>query len=429
MCAILHSGVVSLFFLMHAIQQHQLECGLRIITESIPGVKTAALNWGVRAGVATNKHDGDSVLLAELVQRGATGMSAKEHNDALDSLGVRKQISCGIEFFRVSSVMLGSHLTQGIPLLGAYLLDPALPEDGLGPCQSLCLQSILSIDDNPSHKASIALNEHHFGSPFGRSSYGEVEEITSATIERLREVHSNYFVPEDSILAVAGDVQHEEVVDTVSELVREWKGTKLPGVPNGDTNRGVHWIEQDSSQVHICFAFDAPCANEEHELSEAVAISVLGGATSGRLFTQVRQRRSLCYSVSAQYAPSRERSVVRMHAGTTPERAKKTIEVCLEQLSLLRNGITQEEFARTIQRMKSRTVMHGEATTARAGALWGDQYTLGRVRSLADKLREIEGISLENVNKWLKNRDFGKITLVYVGPEDLGLPPNILTGV
>ena len=115
-----------------------------------------------------------------------------------------------------------------------------------------------------------------------------------------------------------------------------------------------------------------------------------------------------------------------MHAGTTPERAKETIEVCLEQLSILQNGITQDEFARTIQRMKSRTVMHGESTTARASSLWGDQYALGKTRSLADKMREIDGISLENVNNWLKNRDYGKLTLVYVGPSDLNLPTNIL---
>ena len=411
---------------MHSIQHQQLDCGLRVITESIPGSKTAALNWGVRGGVATNKHDGDSTLLAELVLRGANGMSSKKHNDALESLGIRKQVSCGIEFFRVTSIMLGSHLTQGIPLLGAYLLNPELPEEGLEPCKSLCLQSILSIDDNPSHKASVALNKHHFKKPFGRSSYGEAKEIASATIERVRDVHAKSFVPENSILTIAGDVRHDEVVETVSTLVQSWTGVNASVVSGETPGRGVHWIEQDSSQVHISFAIDGPSAQEKDVLSEAVAISVFGGATSGRLFTQVRQRRSLCYSVSAQFAPSKERSVIRMHAGTTPERAKETIEVCLEQLSILQNGITQDEFARTIQRMKSRTVMHGESTTARASSLWDDQYALGKTRSLADKMREIDGISLENVNNWLKNRDYGKLTLVYVGPSDLNLPTNIL---
>jgi predicted Zn-dependent peptidase len=411
---------------MSTIQQHQFDSGLRVITESIPGTKTVAVNWAVPSGVATNQHDGDSVVLAELVQRGVSGLCAKEHNDALDSLGVRRQVSCGIEFFRVSAVMLGCHFTQGIPLIGAYLLNPELPPDGLDACKSLCLQSIQSLEDDPSHLVGVALNQHHLPSPFNRSAYGSVREIESATIERLREVHTSSFVPDGSILVVAGDIHHDEVVACIGDIVASWEGTQNTIETIGCTSRGIHWIQRDTNQVHLAFAFDGPSAIDENVLHEAVAISVFGGATSGRLFTQVRQRRSLCYSVSAQFAPARERSVIRMRAGTTPERAKETVEVCLHQLNKLREGITQEEFARTIQRMKSQTVMHGEATTARASALWGDQYAIGRTRSLTERVEEIDSISYVKVNSWLKNRDFGDLTLVYVGPEDLELDANAL---
>ncbi len=411
---------------MSTIQHHQFDSGLRVITESIPGTKTVAVNWAVPSGVATNQHDGDSVLLAELVQRGVTALSAKEHNDALDSLGIRRQVSCGIEFFRVSSVMLGTHFVQGIPLIGAYLLSPELPRDGLDACKSLCLQSIQSLEDDPSHLVGVALNQYHFPAPFNRSAYGVAREIESATIDRLQEVHTESFVPDGSILVVAGDIHHDEVVASIGNIVCSWKGTQKRIETTEGTNRGIHWIQRDTNQVHLAFAFDGPRAEDENVLLEAVAISVFGGASSGRLFTQVRQRRSLCYSVSAQFAPARERSVIRMRAGTTPERAKETVDVCIHQLNELRNGITKEEFARTIQRMKSRTVMHGEATTARASALWGDQYAIGRTRSLAERVEEIDGITYEKVNNWLKNRDFGELTLAYVGPEDLELDANTL---
>lgn len=411
---------------MSTIQHHQFDSGFRIITETIPGTKTVAINWAVPSGVATNQHDGDSVLLAELVQRGVSGLSAKEHNDALDSLGIRRQVSCGTEFFRVSAVMLGSQFIQGIPLVGAYLLSPELPCDSLDACKSLCLQSIQSLEDDPAHLVGVTLNQYHFPSPFNRSAYGAVREIESASIDRLQEVHTRSFVPDGSILVVAGDVQHDEVVTCIGNLIASWEGTQKRIETIDSTNRGVHWIQRDTNQVHLAFAFDGPNATNENVLHEAVAISVFGGATSGRLFTQVRQRRSLCYSVSAQFAPARERSVIRMRAGTTPERAKETVEVCLHQLNELRKGITQEEFARTIQRMKSRTVMHGESTTARASALWGDQYAIGRTRSLSERVEEISNISYEKVNNWLKNRNFGELTLAYIGPEDLGLASDAL---
>jgi len=122
---------------MTPINQHTLSNGLTIVTHFIPGVKTVALHWGVRAGVAMNARDGESTILAELIQRGVRGLNAKEHNDALDAIGVKKQVSCGIEYLRISSVMLGNRVIEAIPLLGAYITSPTLPEEHLNPCKSL----------------------------------------------------------------------------------------------------------------------------------------------------------------------------------------------------------------------------------------------------------------------------------------------------
>lgn len=387
-----------------------------MITQYIPNVKSVALNWGVRAGVAMNSNDGESVLLAELIQRGVHDFDAKQHNDALDAIGVNRHVSCGVEYLRVSSVMLGNRLSEALPLLGAYLLNPLLPEEHLSPCKSLCLQSIQSLADNPSHLATVELNAHHLPAPYNRSAYGTEDCIESATIEQLRGVYQQRFIPNDSILVIAGEVNHKKVVEEIDNLVSTWDSGNQLHIQSTSSDRGFHWVKQDTSQVHLSFAFDAPNANDDHSIIESVAISVFGGATSGRLFTQVRQRRSLCYSVSAQYAPAKQRSTVRMHAGTTPERADETVQVCLEQLSELKRGITQEEFTRTIQRMKSRTVMHGESTTARASALWGDQYALGKTRSLADRLQEIEAVKFDEVNDWLSQREYGKLTCIAVGP-------------
>lgn len=409
---------------MQNIKHHTYSNGLLLITEYIPSVQTVALNWSIRAGVATNTHDGESVLLAELIQRGVLGLNTKEHNDQLDAIGVRKHITCGVEFLRISSIMLGNRLFEALPLLGAYFLSPTMPESELPACKSLALQSIQSLADNPSHLGSVELNKHHFPPPFNRSTYGDSACIEGTTIEQLHDVYKRLFLPNNSVLVLTGNVDHERVVGEVEELVSQWTEGSVHSIDSTSHTRGAYWIEQDSSQVHLSFAFDSLNAADEKSILESAAISVFGGATSGRLFTQVRQRRSLCYSVSALYSPAKERSVVRIHAGTTPQRADETAQVCLEQLAELQHGITQEEFDRTIQRMKSRTVMHGESTAQRAAALWGDQFALGKTRSLADRLEEIDAITLNNVNDWLSNREIGEITFVAVGPKEIKLNLN-----
>ena len=400
---------------MNNIACHTFDSGLQLVTEKISSVKTASVNWTVRAGVATNEYDGDSVLLSELVQRGARDLTAKQHNDAIELLGAKRQVECGTEFFRVSGVLLGKKIEPVLPLLGDYLMNATLPEEDLVACKSLCLQSIQSLADNPARQVSIALGEHHHPSPYNRSAYGDPTSIESASIRRLQAVYES-FSPDGSVLIVAGDIDHDKIVSVVEEVSDCWGG-EISGQPSEEPpTRGVHWIEQDTSQSHIAIAFDAPNASEVGELQESIAVAAFGGATSGRLFTQVRQRRSLCYSVSAHYASSKNRSTLRIHAGTTPQRANETVRVCLDQLKELRLGITRDEFDRAVLRMKSRTVMRGESTPSRASMLWVDYHTTGKPKTLKDRLCEIDSVTYESVNEWLEARVFDRGTLVTLGP-------------
>jgi predicted Zn-dependent peptidase len=400
---------------MNNITCHTFESGLQLVTEKISSVKTVAVNWSVRSGVATNEHDGDSVLLSELVQRGARDLTAKQHNDALELLGAKRQVECGIEFFRVSGVMLGKKVETVLPLLGDYLMNATLPEEDLAACKSLCMQSIQSLADNPARQVSIALGEHHHSSPYNRSTYGDPASIESASIRRLRSVYDS-FTPDGSVLIVVGDIEHDKIVAVVEQIANCWDGASRIDPLEEPPDRGVHWIKQETSQSHIAIAFDAPNANEDGELQESIAISIFGGATSGRLFTQVRQRRSLCYSVSAHYASSKNRSTLRIHAGTTPQRADETVSVCLDQLNELRMGITRDEFDRAVLRMKSRSVMRGESTPSRASMLWIDHHSTGKPKTLNDRLREIDSVTYESVNEWLEARVFDQGTLVTLGP-------------
>ena len=404
-----------------------LKNGLQIITEHLPNVQTVALNWILPAGVVTNTFDGDSAVLAEWVQRGTQQHNSKELQAAIDLLGVQKEVSCGKEFFSVSAVLLKNKLSEAMPLLGSILLNPSLPETDLQACKNLCLQTISSLKDDLAGRVSIKLNQEHFPSPYNRSGYGDAKCIENATAKRLFKTYQETFVPNGAMFTCAGNVNHRDVVKIIEKMTSGWVGSPANQTETKEVaSRGAHWIEHDSSQVHIGIALDAPNLTNPKSLHEAIAISILGGATSGRLFTQVRQKRSLCYSVAARYARAKERAVVRIYAGTTPERARETIDVCLQELWNLRKGITQNEFNRACLRMKSRIVMQGESTSARSRALWADYYALGKSRSLAERLDEIDQIDLTSVNDWLQERKFGKLTLVTLGPDELNFSPNQL---
>ncbi len=159
---------------------------------------------------------------------------------------------------------------------------------------------------------------------------------------------------------------------------------------------------------------------------ERLAIAVLSGSSSGRLFTEVRQKRSLSYSVGAAYRPGRDDGLVSLYAGTTPDRAQETLDVCAAEIERLYGGdggsVSREEFDRAVVGLKSHLIMQGESTPARAGGLGRDHFALGRARTLDELARAIDAITVDDLNEYTANRRLGPLTLVTVGPSALAPP-------
>jgi predicted Zn-dependent peptidase len=166
-------------------------------------------------------------------------------------------------------------------------------------------------------------------------------------------------------------------------------------------------------------AYDAPPERDKHSMTERLAIAVLSGSTSGRLFTEVRQKRSLCYSVGASYRAGRDTGMVSLYAGTTPERAQETLDVCREEIERIKSGVTHAEFNRAVVGLKSHQIMQGESTPARAAALVYDQFRLGRARTLEEVAAVIDSITIEQLNQYIASRQFGEFTVVSIGPAKL----------
>jgi predicted Zn-dependent peptidase len=169
-------------------------------------------------------------------------------------------------------------------------------------------------------------------------------------------------------------------------------------------------------------AFDAPPEKDRNSLVERLAMGVLSGSTSGRLFTEVRQKRSLCYSVGASYRAGRDTGMISLYAGTTPERAQETLDVCRSEIERMKSGVTQAEFNRAVTGLKSHQIMQGESTPARAAALVYDQFRVGRARTLEEVAAAVDAISIERLNQYIAGREFGEFTTVSIGPAPLNVP-------
>jgi predicted Zn-dependent peptidase len=412
---------------MERITAITLDCGMTLVVESMPGVRSAALSWLIPAGTANEPEglEGLSALWAELVMRGAGGLSSREHADALDRLGIGRSTDTGSYHLRIAATMVGDRLLEGLGLIVDMLLRPRFEAEAVEPARDLALQALESLKDDPHERAAIAAKRRHFPVPLNRSGLGTVEGLTRISRDQIVQGWLERARPVGSILAVAGAVDAAALAGRLNGLLAGWSGA-APGYQRGPAApRGYAHESDRTNQVQIVILGDAPPETHADSMLEKVAVSVLSGGMSGRLFTEVREKRGLCYSVSAGYSSGKEFGSIVGYVGTTPERAQMSLEVLLaemERVNTPEGRVQPEEFQRAITGMKSRLVFSGESTAARASALAYDMHRLGRPRGLDEMARAIDGVSLASLNAYLSRRRAGVLTIQTLGPAPL-VPP------
>jgi predicted Zn-dependent peptidase len=220
---------------------------------------------------------------------------------------------------------------------------------------------------------------------------------------------------------VAGNVEWQPLLDQVGRLFGDWQGGAEPELTLGRQPKPHEHLQKDTTQTQIGIAYPSvPIGHPDYYAAQG-AVHVLSGGMSSRLFTEVREKRGLCYSVWASYQTFKDRGSILCYAGTTNERAQETFDVTLNELLRLQNGIEDEEVQRVQAGLKSSLIMQQESTNARAGALASDWYFLGRVRSFDEIQTAIDSLTPANIVTHLKKFPPKEFTIVTLGPQALKL--------
>ena len=407
---------------MNQIQTHRYDNGLILVTEKIESAQSLAMSLLLPAGSGQEPSDqiGVATLLSEMMFRGTQSHSAKEHSDAMDDLGLDRSTSVDSLFLRLSATMIHTQRGEALPLLFDMVRQPKLSEESLEPARDLSLQTLDALEDEPQQKTFIALRQRHYRHPVNRCTMGERKAIENLTLEQIQQYKDQTFVPSGAILSFAGQFDFEELKNQVGQLLGDWQGQRDDIVLSGQPIGGYEHLTTQSQQVHIGLAYDT--VNETDEpasMLQRSAIAVLAGGMSSRLFTEVREKRGLCYAVYSMYASNKFMGVVLGYAGTTPQRSQETLDVMRNEFIRLADGIEPNEFNRAMVGMKTRLVMQGESTHARASAIAMDQHTFGAPRTLDELIAQVDAVTLDKLNAYVKANPPGQMTIISIGPDAL----------
>jgi len=403
-----------------------LDNGLVGACEHIGGVRSVGARIFLPCGVIHEDDDarGAAPVCAELLLRGSRTHASREQADLFDLAGASRDASAHRRVVSVSLGALGDELERALTLLGDMVLDPAMGDESFGAARRLALGTLRSLEDDPQERAVLGARARHLPEPHARNPYGTEEGLVSLTAERVRAWWRARARPQGAVVALSGAIDPVAAMGMIRSVFSGWDGAAPPVGEGAEPPRGYAHERDETNQVQIVLVHDAPRAAHEHETLERLAIAVLSGGMSGRLFSEVREKRGLCYAVSAHYRASREHGVVTAYAGTTPERAQESLDVLVAELHRLGDsGVDAEEFDRARIGLKSRLVFAGESTGARSGAIASDIDNRGEARTLREVTAAIDAVTLDELNAYLASRSLGNTTIQTLGPEPL-TPPS-----
>ncbi|MSR32764.1 MAG: insulinase family protein [Gemmataceae bacterium] len=390
----------------------------------MPHLRSAAVNILVPAGCSRDPkgEEGMASILSDMITRGAGKRNNRELTLAMDAIGFDRACSPGPINMRVWGSSLARNLPQSMEFLADILLRPQLPKKELAAAKALALQEIQALEDDPKRKTLVELGKKHFPFPLGNDPRGTAEGIRAITSTSLERYWKDHFKPEGAILAVAGNLEWKVLRDQVEKLFGKWKGKKGPELKLQPAPGGVHHIPKETEQVQIGFAWPSVPPTHPEYFNAVGMVNVLSGGMSSRLFTEVREKRGLCYSVWASYKNVNNLGAITCYAGTTTDKAQETLDVLFDQLKKLEKGIKEEEVRRVKIGIKSSLLIQEESSSSRAGSIASDWYYYGRVRPLEEIQKAVDGLTTEKILKHAKKFPPKKITLVTLGARPLKPP-------
>jgi len=407
--------------------------GIRVITERMPHVRSVAVGVWVETGSRREPESrgGMSHLIEHLVFKGTATRTAEDIARAMDSVGGQMDAFTTKEHTCFYVQVLDEHLPLAVDLLTDILLHPLFNADELEREKSVVLQEIKMVEDTPDDIIhDIFAGQIWEGHALGRPILGTRDAVTAYGRDTILSHFTEEYVPPKVIIAVAGNVTHERVVDLFGRGFNGFR-REAPDRPHEAPvmKAGVNIVAKTLEQVHLVMGFPGL----PHAAPERYALfllnDIVGGSMSSRLFQEVRERQGLVYSIHSGVQAFLDTGILYVYAATDPPNFSKVLKSTLKELrELKKTGVTEEELRRTKDHLKGSLMLSLESTSSRMNRLAKHEMHLGSFLTMDEMLSGIDTVRHEEVQALVTELlDEERLALTTLGPLDRrNLPRELL---
>ena len=405
--------------------------GLRVITESLPAVRSVA--FGIWAGVGSRDEDlahaGATHYLEHLLFKGTSRRSALDISAEMDAVGGELNAFTAKEYTCYYARVLDADLPLAIDVLADMVTNSLIEEKEVDAERGVILEEIAMNEDDPSDTVHEAFAAQLFGdSPMGRPILGSVDSINSITRPQIAEHYAARYKPENLVVAAAGSLEHEQVV----ELTRAAFGSALsgsaqplpprllaPAAVEAAAGTGVRLVSRGIEQANLVLGCGGLSRTDERRFALGVLNAALGGGMSSRLFQEVREKRGLAYSVysfSSQHADS---GIWGVYAGCLPAKADEVLSICRDEIAkVISGGLTGDELDRGKGQLRGSIVLGLEDPSSRMSRLGKSELVYPRLEPVDEILAAIDAVTHDDVREVAASVLAQPKALAVVGPFD-----------
>ncbi|HEX8687509.1 MAG TPA: pitrilysin family protein [Pyrinomonadaceae bacterium] len=392
------------------VQLTRLPNGLTVLTELMPGLRSATVGIWVRRGSRHEPADWNGVchFIEHAVFKGTRRRTALDIAVESDRLGGHFDAYTTHEMTGFALKVVDTALPAAFDMLADMLASPRFDEEELRREQRVIIEEMKMVEDTPDEFLAEIFNAAYFpGHPLGRPIEGTAETVSTFGHSRTAEFHAHAYAPRNLVVAAAGNVGHEQLVELAARAFEGGGAGPAAGPdenPDGDAPTPAAPIlvqrKKELEQAHLIVAAPFPSARHEDRYAASLLSSVVGGGTSSRLWQRVREERGLAYSVGAVGSHYTDAGVFQIYAGTSPEQLDEVLDISLEEMRrTLRETVGEDELRLVKDQAVSSILLGLESTSARAGTLARQEIVHGRRISPEQVIASIEAVTPEDLQR------------------------------
>ena len=383
-----------------SVRLHTLPNGLRVVTENMPGLKSAAIGIWVMAGARHERTDQNGIahFLEHMAFKGTKRRSALRIAEEIEDVGGHINAWTSREMTAYYARVLAEDVPLALDVIADIVLNSTFDAQEIETERGVILQEIGQVQDTPDDVIFDWLQEASYpGQPLGRSILGPGERVAAFTRDDLVAFVAEHYSPGRMILAAAGAVDHERIVADAERLFGALPARPAAATEAGRFMGGEARREHGLEQAHLALAFEAPGQRDDAIYASRIFSMVLGGGMSSRLFQEAREKRGLCYSVFAQAGAFDDTGMMTLYAGTSGDDVAALARLCIDEIRRAGDDISETEVARARAQLRAGMLMGLESPAARCERLARLLSIWGRVPTPEEIVGRIDAVDARAV--------------------------------